>query len=92
MGKAGTKNSCVLHNLGSELWSITLPGEAEAHLTPDLLLLIHSHHPITDHVVHQVRGLDVLLQLVAKAQQAAPRPFLQRHLCTVRQPCRTQLL
>lgn len=60
----------------------------EAHLRPDLLLLIHRQHTVADHVIHQVGGLDILLQLVAKAQQAAPRSFLQRHLYTGRQPCR----
>lgn len=59
-----------------------------AHPCPDLLLLIHRQHTVADHVIHQVGGLDILLQLVAKAQQAAPRSFLQRHLCTGRQPCK----
>lgn len=59
-----------------------------AHPRPDLLLLIHRQHTVADHVIHQVGGLYILLQLVAKAQQAAPRSFLQRHLCTGRQPCR----
>lgn len=39
----------------------------ETHLYPDLLLLIHCQHSITDHVIHQVSGFDVLLQLVPKA-------------------------
>lgn len=65
-----------------------LPPSAGAHLSPDLLLLIHTDHTITDHVVHQVRGLDVFLQSVAKAQQTASGPFLHRHLCTTHQPCK----
>lgn len=60
----------------------------EAHLRPDLLLFIHRQHTIADHVIHQVGGLDILLQLVAKAQQAAPRSFHQWHLCIGHQPCR----
>lgn len=63
----------------------------EAHLSPDPLLLIHSHHTITDHVIHQVGGLNVLLQFLAEAQQTAPCPFLQRHFCATHQPYRISM-
>lgn len=59
-----------------------------AYLNPDFLLLIHCHHTITDHVVHEVLGLDVLLQLGAEAQQTAPCPLLQRHRCRGQRPFR----
>lgn len=75
-------------------WYITVAANYESyesHLCPDPLLFIHSHHTITDHVVHQVWGLDILLQFVAIAQQTAPRAFLQRHFCTTHQPCRILL-
>lgn len=78
----GLQSSIIMH-----IKLDTVFKQWEAHLRPDLLLLIHRQHTVADHVIHQVGGLDILLQLVAKAQQGAPRSFLQRHLCTGRQPC-----